>query len=102
MALSYKDKESLKSKVATLLATEPEVRKVVIFGSFLDSDSPNDLDIAVFQDSEESYLPLALKYRRKLAEIADKIPLDVIPVRPRPLPGYFLKKIEGGEVIYER
>jgi predicted nucleotidyltransferase len=102
MTLTKKEKEALKRQVATCLATEPEVRKVVIFGSFLESDSPNDLDIAVFQESDESYLPLALKYRRKLMAVAEKIPLDVIPVRPHPVAGSFLREIERGEVVYER
>lgn len=102
MTLSKAQKELLKKEVATCLATEPEVRKAVVFGSFLDSDDPHDLDIAVFQESDEAYLPLALKYRRKLARIADRIPLDVIPVRPHPVAGHFLRAIERGEVIYER
>ncbi len=37
---------------------EKEVRKVVIFGSFLTRATPNDLDVAIFQDSDETYLPL--------------------------------------------
>jgi predicted nucleotidyltransferase len=102
MKLSRAQKESLKREVATCLATEPEVRKVVVFGSFLDSDNPHDLDIAVFQESDEDYLPLALKYRRKLAKIADRIPVDVLPIRPHPVPGHFLRAIERGEIVYER
>ena len=102
MILTGMEKAALKRQVASSLATEPEVRKVVVFGSFLESDNPNDLDIAVFQESNESYLPLALKYRRILAAVADKIPLDVIPVRPHPVRGSFLREIERGEVIYER
>lgn len=102
MLLTKAEKEKLKRQVADCLASEPEVRKIIIFGSFLESDNPHDLDIAVFQESEESYLPLALKYRHKLAAIADKIPLDVIPVRPHPEQSSFLKEIERGEVLYER
>lgn len=102
MILTAKEKKILKRQVADLLSSEAEVRRIVVFGSFLESSNPNDLDIAVFQESEEAYLPLALKYRRKLAPVAEKIPIDVIPVRPRPVPGTFLKEIERGEVIYER
>jgi len=102
MTLTTTEKEMLKRQIANCLAAEPEVRKVVVFGSFLVSDSPNDLDIAVFQESDEAYLPLALRYRRKLAAVADQIPLDVIPVRPHPTGGSFLREIERGEVIYER
>jgi len=72
-----------------------------IFGSFVTSDEPHDLDIAVFQDSDEGYYPLARKYRRMLRKIARMIPLDVIPVRPNPEQGPFLREIERGEVVYE-
>lgn len=88
--------------LAVRLSQEQEVRKVVVFGSFLTSTAPNDLDVAVFQDSDESYLPLALKYRRLLRPIADQIPVDVIPVRPDASASEFLAEIDKGRVIYER
>ena len=47
------------------LKTEREVCRIVVFGSFVNSDNPHDMDVAVFQDSDEKYLPLAMKYRRK-------------------------------------
>jgi predicted nucleotidyltransferase len=75
---------------------------VVIFGSFLNSDDPHDLDIAVFQDSDESYYPLAMKYRRTLRTVANKIPIDVIPIRRSPEKGLFMEEIYKGEVLYER
>ena len=46
------------------LSVAKEIRKVLIFGSFLNNPNSQDLDVAIFQDSEETYLPLALKYRR--------------------------------------
>lgn len=101
MVLTKQEKEMLKRQVAACLASEPEVRKVVVFGSFLESGSSSDLDVDIFRESDEPYLPLALKYRRKLASVADKIPLDVIPVRPHPEPGSFLREIERGEVVYD-
>ena len=95
-------KETLKKEIVEQLAGFPEVRKVVIFGSFLISESPHDLDIAVFQDSDENYYPLAMKYRKKLRSIANRIPIDVVPIRRRPEKGAFLQEIEKGEVLYER
>jgi len=74
----------------------------VVFGSFLHSDDPHDLDVAVFQDSEQAYLPLALKYRKKTREIAHRIPLDIVPLRAGAKDGLFLDAIERGKVIYER
>ncbi len=102
MVATLQQKEKIKREVAARLRQEKEVRKVVVFGSFLTSATPNDLDIAVFQDSEETYLPLAMKYRRILRPIADQIPIDVIPVRAQGASGLFLAEIEKGEIIYER
>ena len=101
MNITGETKEMLKREIADGLSVFSEVRRVVIFGSFVTSNNPRDLDIAVFQDSDEGYYPLAIKYRRNLRNIARKIPLDVIPLRPNPGHGPFLTEIEKGEVIYE-
>lgn len=102
MIATTQQKEQIKRDLAACLSREKEVRKVVVFGSFLTSETPNDLDVAIFQDSDEPYLPLAMKYRRLLRPIADQIPVDVIPVRPNGAGGQFLMEIEKGEVVYER
>jgi len=94
-------KDELKREVANRLGQAREVRKIVVFGSFLASETPDDMDIAIFQDSTEPYLPLALKYRRMARTIAERIPLDIIPLRPGAT-GSFVDEINKGEVIYER
>ena len=100
MNIADDTKEKVKREIVAVLSGFSEVRRVVIFGSFVTSDNPHDLDIAVFQDSDEGYYPLARKYRRTLRNIARMIPLDVIPVRPNPEQGSFLREIEKGEVVY--
>ena len=95
------DKSELKRQVATCLAPASEVLKIVVFGSFLTEDAPNDMDVAVFLNRNEAYLPLALKYRRMARAVSARIPLDIIPVRPG-ASGPFLDEISRGEVIYER
>jgi hypothetical protein len=60
------------------------------------------VDVAVFQESEESYLPLALKYRRLLRPVTNRIPVDVLPLRATYTTGAFLSEIEQGEVVYVR
>lgn len=80
MNLSESQKNQIKLQLAQLLRSEPEVRKVVVFGSFAISSNPNDLDVAIFQDTNQSYLPPAMKYRRLLRPVADRIALDVVPV----------------------
>ena len=102
MGLSAREKEAVKEELLLCLRTEKEIRKIVIFGSFLYSDDPHDLDVAIFQDSSESYLPLALKYRRKTRSIAHRIPLDIFPLTSRVSNDPFLHEIAQGEVFYER
>ena len=84
MNIANETKATLKKEVSVLLSAFPELRRVVIFGSFVNSNDPGDLDIAVFQDSDENYYLLAMKYRRTLRSVAKKIPLDVIPIRRNP------------------
>ncbi len=95
-------KESLKKELIQSLKSEKEIKKIMIFGSFLDSEKPNDIDVAVFQDSKEAYLTLALKYRKLIRETIRKIPVDIIPIRANISESSFLAEIEAGELIYER
>lgn len=95
-------KQSLKQQLINLLRTEKEVCRIVIFGSFLSSDDPHDMDVAVFQDSDEKYLPLAMRYRKKTRDIARMIPLDILPLKAGVPGGVFMGEIEQGEIIYER
>lgn len=60
------------------------------------------MDVAIFQDSRESYLPLAMKYRRQTRPVAQRIPLDIIPIKADADHSPFLNEIEAGETIYER
>lgn len=105
MQLHDADRQWIKQELRTRLGGEAEVRKVVIFGSFLSSPSPHDLDVAVFQESDQSYLPLALKYRKLTRAIARLIPMDVFPLRSSEITdpgGSFVQEILRGEVVYER
>jgi len=95
-------KQSLKRQLVSLLESEREVCRIVIFGSFLSSNDPQDIDVAIFQDSDEKYLPLAMKYRRKTRDIARRIPLDILPLKAGVQGEVFIDEIEQGEVIYER
>ena len=95
------DKAALKRQLASCLAEAPEVKKVVVFGSFLTSEEPNDMDVAVFVDRGKPYLPLAVELRRMARPVSKQISLDIIPIRPD-ASGDFLDEIYRGEVIYER
>jgi predicted nucleotidyltransferase len=97
-----RQKNLLRQELISSLSTEGEVCRIVIFGSFVNSDDPHDLDVAVFQDSDQKYLPLAMKYRRKTRDIAHKIPLDIFPLKAGVHGEAFMDEIDRGEVIYER
>lgn len=102
MVLTDKEKDSIKQELGTALSQEAEVRRVVVFGSFVTSSDPHDLDLAVFQDSDDEYLTLAMRYRRDLRPIARRIPIDVFPLKADVSTDPFLEEIEQGEVVYER
>ncbi len=102
MVLSVEDKQQLKEEIVDCLREEKEIQRIVLFGSFVHGDSPHDVDIAIFQNTNETYLPLALKYRRLLHPVSLKIPLDVLPIRPNPLSTTLFQEIEKGELIFER
>ena len=101
MAVSSEQKEIIKGQIRETLSQELEIQKIVLFGSFVHSNSPNDIDIAIFQNSDEKYLSLSLKYRKLVRDISKIIPVDIIPLKTASK-GYFVNEIESGEVIYER
>jgi predicted nucleotidyltransferase len=55
-------KESLKKQLINDLSSEEEIIKIVLFGSFVHSDNPNDIDVAIFQTSKESYSSVDSQY----------------------------------------
>ncbi len=101
MVFSVHQKDELLEDLVACLQEDGEIQKIVVFGSFLSDANPNDLDIAVFQDSTQPYLPLALKYRRQTRSVSARIPLDIIPLR-QGAQGAFLSEIRKGKVIYEK
>jgi predicted nucleotidyltransferase len=99
--MNQKERSYIKEKLRETLSKEKEVSKIIVFGSFLKSKNPNDIDVAVFQNSQEKYLNLSLKYRKMTRDIAKIIPLDIIPINENSN-GVFLNEINYGEVIYEK
>lgn len=100
--VTFKEKQELKNQLVASLKTEKNIRKVVIFGSFLSSDNPQDMDVAVFQDSTEGYIKLAMKYRKMTRAVSKKIPIDIFPIRPNASDSAILSEIANGEIVYEK
>lgn len=97
------NKQKVKLDMISALANDATIEKIVIFGSFITSEQPHDLDVAIFSTSPADYLTQAMSFRRKLRGIARIIPLDVVPIST--LANYdssFLQEILKGEIIYEK
>jgi len=101
MKLSKQQKDKIKILIKDKLSNEQEIQKIVVFGSFVNSNNPNDIDVAVFQSSKERYLELSMKYRKLMRELMITIPYDIIPIQKNAT-GSFLNDINAGEIIYER
>lgn len=95
-------KDHIKRILREKLSSQKEVNKIIIFGSFINSIEPRDIDIAVFLDNDEPYLKLAMKYRKLTREISTILPLDIVPIKPKAPKISFFDEIEKGEMIYER
>ena len=95
------EKSNIKILLKKALSEENEISKIVIFGSFLIAKNPNDVDVAIFQDSKEIYLKLAMKYRKLTREIARIIPIDILPIKNNSS-SIFMDEILSNEIIYEK
>lgn len=96
------NKIELKSRIVNSLKGQKEIERIIIFGSFNRSDSPNDIDIAVVQNSSDNYLTLALKYRKLIRNITKEIAVDIFPIVRKNENIFFKNEVETGEVIYAR
>ena len=43
------EKERIKNEIVHCLKGEPEIRKIIIFGSFYTTESPNDMGAALLE-----------------------------------------------------
>jgi uncharacterized protein len=96
------NKSELKSRIVESLKGQDEIERIIIFGSFNKNEFPNDLDIAVVQNSSEDYLTLALKYRKLVRKVSKEIAIDIFPVLSKTENSFFKNEVEPGEVIYAR
>ena len=101
MPLSEDKKYNFIEIIKSQLSQFSEISKIVLFGSFVKSSEPNDIDIAIVQNSNDNYLKLSLKYRKVLRDLSKQIPLDIVPIK-QGANGIFLNEINKGLVIYER
>jgi len=96
------NKLDIKNRIVESLKEQSEIEKIIVFGSFNKSERPNDIDIAVIQNSSENYITLALKYRKLVRNISREIAIDIFPVIEKNSNYFFYNEISTGEVIYAR
>ncbi|MEA2019998.1 MAG: nucleotidyltransferase domain-containing protein [Campylobacterota bacterium] len=101
MSLTDNKKLTFINTIKEKLSQFSEVNKVILFGSFTKSSNPNDIDIAIVQNSNDNFLTLSLKYRKVLRDLSKIIPLDIVPIKENSK-GVFLEEINKGQVVYER
>jgi len=101
VSLTDTNKLNFINTIKDKLSQFKEVNKVILFGSFVKSDNPNDIDIAIVQNSNDNFLTLSLKYRKVLRELSKTIPLDIVPIKAN-TEGVFLEEINKGQIVYER
>ncbi len=101
MSLTHANKLNFITIIKDKLSQFGEIKKVVLFGSFINSENPNDIDIAIIQNSDENFLTLSLKYRKVLRDLSKIIPLDIVPIKLN-ASGVFMQEINKGQVVYER
>lgn len=102
MHLNKAEKDRIKGEVLKGLSFDESIRKIIVFGSFVKSNEPRDLELAIISVSDKNYLSLALEYRRKLRGVAKETPIDLIPIRIPYEEIAFMKENNSGEVIYEK
>jgi len=102
MQLSNIQKEEFKNEIVSSLRSQPEIERIIVFGSFLKDLNPSDIDIAIFQNSKEKYLSLAMKYRKMVRSISKRIAVDIIPIKSGSTNSFVESEIESGEVIYDK
>ena len=100
--LTRNEKLELKKRLVACLKNEKDIRKIVIFGSFVTAENPDDMDVAVFQDNNEGYLGLSMRYRKLIRPVSREIPVDIFPIKTNPGKASILSEIDNGEIVYER
>ena len=101
MSLTDTNKLNFIDTIKNKLSQFSEVNKVILFGSFINSNNPNDIDIAIVQNSNDNFLTLSLKYRKVLRDLSKVIPLDIVPIKEN-ANGVFMNEINKGQIVYER
>ena len=95
-------KNTITQYLVEAMKDDPEIRQIIVFGSFLRSEHPGDIDVAVRGTFQQGYLETAIRLRKKVRHIAKILPVDIVPIREDAPHNAFMQEITKGQVIYER
>jgi uncharacterized protein len=101
MSTMQLSKYQIKQAIVEAIKGDAAIHKIIIFGSFLKSDTPNDIDVAVVGEFKQGYLDAAIQLRQHVRQIAKILPVDIVPIQENAPPNSFVQDIFDGEVIYE-
>ena len=98
--MSHIDKQQIRQQLQSAFVDDSKVDKIIVFGLFVTSETPHDLDVAVFCNSSDDYLTLALALRKKLRNISSIIPIDLVPIAmPCDPSAAFMQEINKGRSV---
>lgn len=102
-SLKLQDHDSVVQPIVARLAQHPEVLTVVLYGSFLKSETFHDIDLALLVDEQqlpsEQFLDYELERLQELSRFS-KFPLDIRIVNRAPV--LFRYAVTQGQVLFCR
>lgn len=102
-SLKLQDHDSVVQPIVAQLAQHPEVLTVVLYGSFLKSETFHDIDLALLVDEQqlpsEQFLDYELERLQELSRFS-KFPLDIRIVNRAPV--LFRYAVTQGQVLFCR
>lgn len=101
--LDFNERQGALQPIVTRLAQRPEILAVVLYGSFLKSETFRDIDLALLVDEQkllpEQFLDYELDRLGELARLS-KFPLDIRIVNRAPV--LFRYAVTQGQVLFCR
>lgn len=93
-----------KNKITDMIAEKisgPEVKKLILFGSFVESANPNEINLAIISEENLDYISKVAKYRKKIKDLSKKIPVQIFPLLSSEKI-YLHDKIKHGVTLYSK
>lgn len=100
MLITKEEKTEIKH-LLTEKISGPEVKQLILFGSFVESNNLNEINIAIISEENLDYISKVKKYRQKIKDLSKKIPVQIFPLL-KSENSYLHDKIKHGITLYSR